>query len=44
MSRNYSIIDDLTLKQKGKYDLMQHIIFKIEPYFHQQEKEINYRS
>jgi hypothetical protein len=44
MSRHYSAIDELTLKRRGKFDLMQHIISKIEPYFHRQEKEMSYRS
>lgn len=44
MSRNYSVLDELTLKLKEKHDLMQHIMAKIEPYFHRQEKEMGYRS
>jgi hypothetical protein len=44
MRRRYSVIDDLTFKLKGKHELIQHIITKIEPYFHRQEKEMDYRS
>lgn len=32
MRRKYSILDELTLKLKGKHDLVQHIMTKIEPY------------
>jgi hypothetical protein len=44
MNRKYNIIDDLTLNQKGKHKIMQHTLANIEPYFHQQEKVMDYRS
>lgn len=44
MNRNYRVVDELTLKLDGKSKLVQHICAQIEPYFHQQEKEMSYRS
>ncbi len=44
LSRDYTIIDTLTLKFEPKHKLLEHIFRNVEPYFHRCEKEMDYRS
>jgi hypothetical protein len=44
LSRDYSIVDVLTLKFEPKHKLLEHIFKNVEPYFHKGEKEMDYRS
>jgi hypothetical protein len=44
LSRDYSIVDELTLKIEPKHQLWGHIFQNVEPYFHKCEKETRYRT
>ena len=44
LSRDYSIVDELTLKFEPKHKLWNHIFQNIEPYFHKNEKETDYHT